>query len=207
MDQADLWDDRFASPDFVFGTSPNAFLVEQAYRLPRAAHVLAVADGEARNGVWLAEQGHTVTSVDISAKGQAKAARLAAARGVALDLRLADLATWAWPVERYDAVFAIFIQFAGPVLRDEIFANMRRATRPGGLVFLQGYRPEQLDYGTGGPPCSENMYTAALLSAAFEGWIIEHLAQHDSVLDEGTGHSGMSALVEMVARKPDHGAG
>jgi SAM-dependent methyltransferase len=196
------WDERYASTDYVFGTAPNAFVVEQAHRLPSGAHVLAVADGEGRNGVWLAEQGHAVTSIDISRQGQAKAARLAAKRRVELDFRIADLADWPWPTDCYDAVVAIFIQFAEPALRDAIFVNMRRATRPGGRILLQGYRPEQVQYGTGGPPCSENMYTAAMLRAAFAGWNIEHLEEHDSVLSEGTGHSGMSALVDMVARKP-----
>ena len=202
MSQADRWNDRFASSDYVFGTNPATFLVEQAHRLPPKASILAVADGEGRNGVWLAAQGHAVTSIDISIQGQAKAARLAEMRDVELDLLIADLADWSWPVERYDAVVAIFIQFAEPELCDAIFANMRRATLPGGRLLLQGYRPEQLDYGTGGPPCSENMYTAALLGTAFGDWTIEHLVEHDSVIDEGAGHNGMSALVDMVARKP-----
>lgn len=200
--QADHWNDRFSSPDYVFGTEPNAFLAQHAHRLPQAARILAIADGEGRNGVWLAEKGHAVTSIDISAQGQAKAAQLAAQRGVVLDLRIADLATWDWPADSYDAVVAIFIQFADPILRDQIFANMRRATRPGGRILLQGYRPEQLDYATGGPPSAENMYTAPMLQDAFDDWIIEHLQEHDDMLNEGAGHSGMSALVDLVARKP-----
>ena len=202
MSLFEQWNARFASNDYVFGTSPAVFLREQVFCLPPKARVLAVADGEGRNGVWLAEHGCVVTSVDISSKGQDKAARLAAARGVDIDLRIADLADWAWPVEHYDAVIAIFIQFAAPALRDDIFANICRATRPGGRVLLQGYRPEQLDYATGGPSSAENMYTAPILRTAFTDWDIEHLVEHDSVLDEGIGHSGMSALIDMVARKP-----
>lgn len=108
MNQADLWDDRFASSDYVFGTNPAAFLVEQAHRLPPVASILAVADGEGRNGVWLAAQGHAVTSIDISAQGQAKAARLAEAHGVELDLLIADLADWSWPVFQ---IFCIRLRF------------------------------------------------------------------------------------------------
>jgi hypothetical protein len=97
---------------------------------------------------------------------------------------------------------AIFIQFADPEFRARIFAGMQQATKPGGLILLQGYRPEQIAYGTGGPPIPENLYTETLLREAFAGWTIEHLASHDSVIEEGAGHSGLSALIDLVARKP-----
>ena len=97
---------------------------------------------------------------------------------------------------------AIFIQFADPEFRTRIFAGMQQATKPGGLILLQGYRPEQIAYGTGGPPTPENLYTETLLREAFAGWTIEHLASHDSVIEEGAGHSGLSALIDLVARKP-----
>lgn len=202
MDHASQWNARFAGEDYVFGTSPNRFLTQEAARLPAAAKVLCVADGEGRNGVWLAAQGHHVTSIDIAEAGLAKARRLAAAQGVALALQQADLASWEWPENAFDAVVAIFIQFADPALRARIFAGMQRATRPGGLILLQGYRPEQIAYGTGGPGLPDNLYTPALLREAFAGWHIAVLAAHDSVIEEGAGHSGMSALIDLVARKP-----
>jgi len=99
-------------------------------------------------------------------------------------------------------VAGIYIQFAEPDFRDEIFAGMKRALKPGGILLLHGYRPEQLEYGTGGPPCAENMYTVDLLRAAFSDMEILRLAAYDREVDEGRGHSGMSALIDLVARKP-----
>lgn len=202
MDHRAQWNERFATDDYVFGKAPNAFLTAQAHRLPAQARVLAVADGEGRNGVWLARQGHRVTGVDIAEEGQAKAARLAAEYGVEIDLVLADLATWDWPEAAFDAAVAIFIQFADPALREQIFAGMRKAVRPGGLILLQGYRPEQIAYGTGGPRVAENLYTETMLREAFAGWEILHLAGHDSTIEEGAGHKGMSALIDLVVRRP-----
>lgn len=196
------WDARYASDDYVFGTAPNAFLAAQAHRLRPGMHALAVADGEGRNGVWLAGQGLHVLSVDASAVGLGKAARLAAAHGVRIDTELADLFAWDWGSERFDLIAAIFIQFAGPALREAMFAGMRRALRPGGLLLLQGYRTAQIGYGTGGPAQAENLYEEALLREAFAGMEILHLHPHDSVIEEGSGHRGMSALIDLVARKP-----
>ena len=196
------WDERYAGEDYLFGTEPNAFLKSQAYRLQPGQQALAVADGEGRNGVFLAEQGLAVTSIDASGRGIAKARKLAAERGVELDAKLADIDAWAWPEAAYDAVVAIFIQFADPVLRDVLFGRMKAALKPGGLLILQGYRPEQVDYGTGGPPQRENMYTRPMLEKAFAGFEILHLDEHDSEIHEGSGHGGRSALIDLVARRP-----
>jgi SAM-dependent methyltransferase len=131
----------------------------------------------------------------------AKARKLAAERGVTLRTEEADLATWRWPEAGFDLVVAIFIQFAAPALRERIFAGLKRALRPGGLLLLQGYRPKQLEYKTGGPPLVENLYTEELLRAAFADLEIVSLRSHDDVIHEGTGHDGMSALIDLVARK------
>ncbi len=201
-DAVQFWNERFAGEDYRFGTEPNAFLASERGRLKPGQRALAIADGEGRNGVFLAEQGLDVLSIDFSPIALQKASALAAARGVTLATEAADMETWEFVPERFDVVVAIFIQFAGPALRDRIFAGIRRTLAPGGLLLLQGYHPEQIGYGTGGPPQSENMYTAAMLREAFAEFDILHLREHDSVLKEGAGHDGMSALVDLVAVKP-----
>lgn len=198
----DLWNNRFAGETYVFGEEPNAFLARQRAHLPRSGRALAVADGEGRNGVWLAQQGLSVHSIDGSSVAQDKAGRLAATRGVALELELADLSDWSWPEATYDVVAAIFIQFAGPELRAAMFDGMKRCLKPGGLLLIEGYRPEQIAYGTGGPRVVENLYTEAMLAEAFAEFEILELAAYDAEIQEGPGHSGMSALVDLVARKP-----
>lgn len=195
------WDTRFAVPEYVFGTEPNAFLFSQRHLLQPGMRALALADGEGRNGVWLAQQGLDVLSVDASRVGLEKARKLAAARGVRIKTELADLGNWEWGRDGFDVVVAIFIQFAGPVIRDAMFAGMQRALKPGGLLILQGYRPAQLGYGTGGPPLTENLYTAEMLRTALADMEILLLREHDSIIREGHGHDGMSALIDLVARK------
>ncbi len=197
----EFWDSVYADEAYVYGTEPNAFLTSQRHRLRPGQQALAMADGEGRNGVWLARQGLEVTSVDLSPVAQAKARRLAEAAGVAIRFEEADLHRWAWGEARFDVVAAIFVQFAGPAERPQLFAHMKRALRPGGLLILQGYTPRQLEYGTGGPPRAENMYTEAMLREAFGDMEILHLAEHDGYIEEGYKHHGMSALIDLVARK------
>ena len=196
------WDERYTGDTFLFGTAPNAFLLAQQHRLPARGVALAVADGEGRNGVWLAEQGLDVLAVDASSVGLAKGQQLAAQRAVTLRQEQADLAQWDFGRARFEVIAAIFIQFADPALRTRIFAGMQAALKPGGLLLLQGYRPEQLVYRTGGPAQAENLYTEPMLREAFAALQIEQLTAHDDDIREGGGHAGMSALIDLVARKP-----
>jgi cyclopropane fatty-acyl-phospholipid synthase-like methyltransferase len=199
--QLERWNNRFSAEGYLFGKQPNAFLASQRARLAPGMRALCVADGEGRNSVWLARQGLHVTAFDFSPVGVAKAQALAAEAGVAVDHRRCDIHRWDWREAQYDLVVAIFIQFASPAERAAIFAGMREALAPGALLLLQGYRPEQIAYGTGGPSQVENLYTEALLRESFADLEILHLASHDDAVDEGPGHRGMSALIDLVARR------
>lgn len=203
-DAAQTWNRRYAAAgdDFLFGAQPNDWLRRQAHRLVRGGRWLCVADGEGRNSVWLAQQGLRVDAFDIAGQGVAKARALASARGVQVHYAVADGDALQWPVGLYDGIAAIFIQFADPAMRARLFARMARALKPGGLLVLQGYTPRQLDYRTGGPPQVEHLYTEPMLRRAFAGLDILDLRAYEDVLDEGSGHSGRSALIGLVARRP-----
>lgn len=208
------WDARFEGADYLFGTEPNAFLLQAVGHLAPSGRVLAVADGEGRNGVWLAEQGFAVHSVEGSPTAVAKAIRLAQTRGVrvvdSLDTlapgsiypAVGDVLAHDWPMDAYDAVVAIFIQFAKPGQeRDALFAAMGSALVDGGVLLLEGYSPKQLEYGTGGPQAVEHLYTAEFLRQAFAQLQIGSVAEYDVELREGTQHSGMSAVIDLVATR------
>ena len=196
-----MWDQRYGQPGYLFGTEPAEFLKRESRHLPEGADVLCVADGEGRNSVYLAGLGHRVTAFDASGVALEKARALAAGRGVAPEFHLSGVEDWDWG-RTHDAVVAVFIQFAPPPLRDRILGWLAQAVAPGGLVLLHGYVPRQLEYGTGGPPQAENMYDTELLRAAFDGFEILRLEEYDAMIDEGPGHSGKSALIDLVARKP-----
>jgi SAM-dependent methyltransferase len=199
---ATTWDERYAGDEYLFGTEPNAFLVSQRHLLQPGLSCLAVADGEGRNGVWLAQHDLKVLSVEGSPVALEKAKKLAERRHVQIDFEQADLEHWDWGEARFDVVAAIFIQFAGPALRAQMFANIKRCLKPGGLLLLQGYTPRQLEFRTGGPPVAENMYTEVLLHESFGDMEWLHFAEHDGIIREGAGHHGMSALIDLAARKP-----
>jgi SAM-dependent methyltransferase len=201
MSELERWNDRYAKPDYHFGTEPNEFVKRQAHLLKPGMKALAVADGEGRNGVWLAGQGLDVHTFDLSPNGIAKAKQLAAARGVTMRIEQGDIHTWNWPDAAYDVIVVVFIQFSPGPERNKVFAGIKRALKPGGLLLMEGYRPEQLKYGTGGPKEVDQLYTRALLEQAFADFASLDIREHDSVLHEGERHVGMSAVIDLVARK------
>jgi SAM-dependent methyltransferase len=198
MGEFERWESRYAPESYLFGTAANAFLVRQKPILPKVGRALSIADGEGRNGVWLAEQGLDVVSMDFSTTAQAKARALAASRGVTITTQTVDLSNWTWPVDAFDVIVVIFAQ---PLDATTLFAGIRRALKPGGLLLIEGYPPKQLDYGTGGPSDIERLYTFEQLEAGFAGFTDVRIDEYDAEIYEGDGHGGISALIDLVATK------
>lgn len=198
-----MWDKRYDTEDYVYGTEPSRFLKFNTEFLNSGDKVLAVADGEGRNSVFMAEQGLNVTAMDSSSVGLEKARQLAKEQKVNVDFQLADLKGYAWGAAQYDVVAAIFIQFADPAFRAAIFDGMERALKPGGVLMLHGYTPKQIELCTGGPPVPELLYTRDMLADRFADWEILRLEDYEAELQEGPGHSGRSALIDLIARRPE----
>jgi SAM-dependent methyltransferase len=195
------WEGRYRVPDYVFGKEPNYFLASCRALLPPSGKALAVADGEGRNGVWLAEQGLDVLSIDFSPSAQRKAEALATERGITIAFVRADVHTWDYPEATFDVVVEIFTQFSAPSDRAKKWEGMRKALKPGGLLIIQGYTPKQLQYGTGGPKQVENLYTRAMLEDGFRGFRNMTIVEEEVEIYEGTSHGGMSAVINFIARK------
>jgi SAM-dependent methyltransferase len=201
MGEYDRWQGRYAAPEYIFGEAPNAFLAAQRHLLPASGKALAIADGEGRNGVWLAEQGLQVLSIDFAPNGQAKAQALADKRGVSIELALADVHEWPYPEAAYDVVVEIFTQFSDPQQRAKKWAGMRKALKPGGLLLLEGYTPKQLEYGTGGPKQLDHLYTREMLEADFGGFAKIEIRQYETMMSEGGAHAGMGAVIDLIGWK------
>ncbi|OZC04422.1 class I SAM-dependent methyltransferase [Rubricoccus marinus] len=199
-----FWDARYAEEAYAYGTAPNAWLASQASHLPASGRALVPASGEGRDAVWLAEQGLTVTAVDLSAAGLAKTHRLADARGVDVATVHADLRTWDWPLAEVDVVALSFVHVE-PHVRSDLHRRALAALKPGGLVVVEGFHIGQLVYravhGSGGPGRADMLFTADLLRADFEGADVLALEETETTLREGAYHDGLAKVVRGVFRK------
>ncbi len=195
------WSQRFETKEYIFGEMPNKYLVSQRSQL-KSGKVLAIADGEGRNGVWLAEQGLQVDSFDFIESAVTKAQKLASSRGVEVNAMCSDWQSFDWKPSEYDNVVGIFFQFVEPEGRAEIFKKIDQVLKPGGVLILQGYSTKQMDYNTGGPGKIDHLYDADLLRNSFKNYEVIDLQVYEAEIHEGTAHKGMSGLVGYVARKP-----
>lgn len=201
MSEYERWEARFKEPGYHFGTEPNAFLKSKAHLLKPGEKALSVADGEGRNGVFLASLGLDVLSIDFSPSALVKSRALAKERGVTLRTELADLETWKWPVLEFDVIVGIFFQFLPPPLLTRVLLDIKRSLKFGGLLLIEGYGLKQLEYKTGGPGVADQLYTKAMLENVFLEFASLEITEYDAELSEGDRHVGMSALVDLVGRK------
>lgn len=197
------WDERYAAEEYLYGRQPNDFLREMSSLIPVGGRVLCLADGEGRNGTFLATTGRVVSSIDQSARGVEKARALAAGCGVELDARVGDLATEDLGDATWDAIVSIFVHLPTEVRRS-LHTRVVRALKPGGLFILEAYTPSQIGRGTGGPPVSELAMTLQDVRSELDGLVEEHGVECIRSIVEGDGHTGDGAVVQYVGRRPAH---
>lgn len=194
------WNERFAREAYIYGTEPNGFLRQQAHRIPEG-RVLLLGEGEGRNAVYLAQLGYEVVAVDASSVGLAKAQALADARGVRIETQVADLADYDLGQNQWQGIVSIFCHLPSS-LRQEVHARIGPSLAHQGCLVLEGYTPEQLRHGTGGPPSTDLLYHPQMLRDDFSDLSIHHLEALEREVIEGVGHTGLGAVVQLIASKP-----
>ena len=194
-----MWDERFDTPEYIYGTQPNDFLVSVANEIP-PSKVLCLADGEGRNGVYLASLGYDVTAVDQSAVGLAKAQKLAIAKQVSITTIQANLADFVIEPEAWDGIVSIYCHLPSP-LRNKVYQQIIRGLKPNGVFIFEGFAPEQLQYNTGGPKDLDLLPKLVTLQEELGSLNWEISQDIERELWEGRYHNGKAAVIQMLGRK------
>ena len=202
---SDFWNERYAAPDYAYGTAPNAFFAEQLRLRQPTGRILLPADGEGRNSVYAAEQGLKVHAFDLSAEGQRKAMQLADRQQVAIDYKVGEFFDLGYHEGTFDVLALIYAHF--PAQLKESY-NQRLATylRTGGLVIFEAFGQYHLSYRqqnpkVGGPGAAEMLFSTDELRRTFPHFEVYHLAEEAIALSEGDYHQGTGSVVRFVGRK------
>lgn len=169
------WDQRYSGPDLVWGAGPNRFVAEELAALP-PGRAIDLGTGEGRNAIWLAERGWQVTAVDFSAAGLARAARLAAERGVSVEWVQADVLDYQPALGGYDLVLIAYLQLPSASLAG-VFRAAAAAVAPGGTLLVIGHDRDNIARGYGGPQDPDRLYTPAMVTAELDGLAIRRAEQ------------------------------
>jgi SAM-dependent methyltransferase len=196
-----MWDERYQTPEYIFGDQPCQWLIMNQHRLPQSGKALALGDGEGRNGVFLAELGFEVTSVDLSEVGLSKARELASKRGVTIQTVQADLEYYKIEAESQDLIVSIYCHLPDAI-RKLVHERAEVALKPGGLFILEAFHHSQLKYQSGGPKTTDLLYDLDALLGDFQTLQILEAFDGLCYLDEGARHSGIGHIVRLVLQKP-----
>lgn len=193
-----MWDERYAADEYIYGTEPNEFLAEHAREL--SGPVLCIAEGEGRNGVFLASLGLEVLAVDSSAVGLEKARALAESRGVSIATEVADLADYIPSPDSYGAVVSIFAHLPSKI-RQRLYPLLEQCLTPGGLLILEAYNEAQMNRDTGGPKDPDMLMSEAKIEAGFANLDTLFLQETRRQVIEGLYHTGLADVVQFIGRK------
>ncbi|MEO7085794.1 MAG: methyltransferase domain-containing protein [Gemmatimonadaceae bacterium] len=195
-----MWDERYAVPEYIYGTEPNAFLAEHARLL--LGPTLSLAEGEGRNGVFLASLGLDVHAVDQSEVGLAKAQALALSRNLTIRTEVVDLGHFAPTQGYYGSAVSIFAHLPSAI-RNRLYPLVERSLNPGGILILEAYSEAQLARDTGGPKDVDMLMTAAKIRSEFPNLQPLLLQEVQREVREGKGHTGLAAVVQFIGKRPD----
>lgn len=211
--QKTAWDDRYAAPHYIYGTTANDWIATVLDDNPHLAVLrpdgsrptaLELACGEGRNAVYLAKRGFSVTAVDMSEVGIEKTQRLAADNAVQMNAICGDALTWRSDLE-FDLVVATWFHLPAD-RKPAMFLAIRDAVKPGGTLIAEWFHPDQRrrGYTSGGPPAPEMMFTLGEVREGLSGFTIDRLIHRERTIREGPKHDGPASVVSVVARRRDN---
>ena len=195
------WDKRFDEEQYIYGKEPNQFLKNMFDRLPQK-NTLMIAEGEGRNGVFLAKNGHNVTTWDYAPSAIRKTQSLAEEMGVSVKAELQDLENVTWEENKWDTIVNVFGHFPTD-LRMKTLNGIKKSIKLGGFFLTEVYSIHQLDYKTGGPRDIDLLYRSEELLQTFSDWKIYHFYYGEEERNEGQLHTGKCHVVQLLAQKID----
>ena len=195
----DFWDQRYDTNEFIYGIEPNEFFKDQLASL-KPGKIFLPAEGEGRNAVFAANKGWDVYAVDQSEIARKKALKLAEENNVSIHFDTALLQEYSYKHEFFDAAAIIFGHFSLEV-RKIVHYNISQSLKPGGVLILEAFHKNQLEYDSGGPKDPEMLYTLRELFLDFPKLKIERATKMKTILSEGNSHKGKAEIVRLVGIK------
>ncbi len=193
------WDERYKNKEFVFGTDPNEFFADTLKNI-KPGRILLPCEGEGRNAVYAAKKGWMVEAFDLSIEGKKKAELLALENDVQIHFQVADAVKVEFVPETFDVIALIYAHFP-PEIRTFVHQNMIEWLKPGGMLLMEAFNPEQLGNNSGGPKDPDMLYTEEILKIDFDGLKIIMLEKAKITLNEGSRHKGLADVIRFIGVK------
>ncbi len=192
-----MWDSRFASEEYVYGTEPNNFFKEELLK-HAPGKLLLPGEGEGRNAVFAAGMGWDVTAFDSSIAGKEKAERLAAKNKVEITYLLDSYESANFEENSFDMIAFVYTHTN---IREHQHKKMLNFLKPGGIIVLEGFSKNQLNYNTGGPGNVDMLYSIDEIKADFKLLSEINVREEEISIEEGQFHSGKASVIKTLGKK------
>lgn len=194
------WNEQFQQNKYTYGTTVNEFVKSKSHLFPKESKIACFAEGEGRNAVYLAKEGHEVTAYDISPVGLEHATALAAENGVSIDTVEADLVEMSVDRHQYDGAIMVF-GHVHEVNQAHFLENMIQSVKNGGFFIFEVYSKYQINYDTGGPGMEEMMYDPCEVLELIRPYKCVHFYYGEADRKEGYRHTGIGHVIQVVIEK------
>ncbi len=193
-----IWNEKFSSEEYLYGKKPNQFLKDELSNLDKGK-ILFLGEGEGRNAVYAAKLGWHVDAVDSSETGKQKALRLAEENNVTINYIINDIFNYSTE-NKYDAIALIYLHVHDD-LKEQLHKNVIALLNKNGIVILEAFEKEQLNYNSGGPKSFDMLYDLKTIAEDFIELEFEKFSKDEIELNEGKGHIGKAMVVRFVGKK------
>ncbi len=198
------WDERYSSPQFVYGEEPNIYLKQQLEKIP-PGKILFPAEGEGRNAVFAAQLGWEVSAFDISREGQKKALKLAHRKGVSINYQVGDLSSMNYREEQFNVIALIYAHFPAAI-KSAMHRSLDKYLQRDGFIIFEAFSKKHLDYiakneKVGGPRDIESLFSLEEIKNDFSNYEIIELEELEIYLEEGQYHKGYGSVIRFTGRK------
>lgn len=198
-----LWDDKFDTEGYIYGTEPNEWIASQLKDNGEGKKVALLAEGEGRNAVYLAKLGYDVTTYDFSEIGIQKTEKLANSQNVEVNTSFQDITVKnALPIQQYDISIIVF-GHVPPQGKEEMFSNLINCVKENGEIYFEFYSKRQLKFKTGGPGNIDMLFDIDEIKGYIKELPAEIISLEEVILErnEGVMHKGRSAVIQGHLKK------
>lgn len=197
------WDSRYQEHESVYGYEPNAFIQFIAEKIKFEGHSLAIAEGEGRNALFLAQKANredqpfSIELWDYSSVGLNKAMERAKKENIEILTQCLDLNDAVWQNNSFQNIFCVFGHFPS-TLRQKTLLGIRESLKNEGWFVGEVYSKEQLNYGTGGPNSADLLYDIYDFLNIFGKDSFYHFFVGEAERNEGKFHTGKCHVIQFA---------
>ena len=200
----ELWDKRYRSETYAYGTEPNKFFAKQISEL-KPGKLLLPAEGEGRNAVHAAKLGWDVFAFDLSSEGKTKAEKLANINKVNIEYQVSELSEIKLEENSFDAIGLIYAHFP-PKQKTSYHRILDRYLKKGGFVILEAFSKSHIKISESnekpmGPQKIEMLFSTEEIKNDFSNYEIIKLVEEEVILREGIFHIGKGSVIRFVGIK------